>query len=72
MPLSDSESPTARAIVTEVHWHNFDESHGGEESVLQQVQRISYIIGGENLVKGIERKEMGDLGYFSHKKIVVL
>ena len=46
VPLTDSNSPIARAIVNEVHWHHFDVRHGGVESVLRLVQRIMYIVGG--------------------------
>ena len=56
VPLSDSDSPIARAIVSEIHWHQFDVSHSGVESVLRQVQRISFIIGGRNLVKKIKKE----------------
>ena len=55
VPLSDSDSPIARAITSEVHWYHSDVKHGGVESVLRQIQRTSYIIGGRNLVKGIKR-----------------
>ena len=54
VPLSDSKSPIARAIVTEIHWHHLDVSHGGVESILRQVQRTSFIIEGRNLVKSVK------------------
>ena len=53
VPLSDSRSPISRAIVNEIHWHHFDAKHKGVESVLRQVQRVCYIIGGRDLFKSI-------------------
>ena len=44
VPVTDGDSPIARAIVDEIHWHHIDVKHRGVE--LRQVQRNFYIIGG--------------------------
>ncbi len=51
VPVVDSFSPLAYSIVDEIHWYQFDCAHGGVESVLRQVQCISYLIGGRKLVE---------------------
>ena len=56
VPLTDNDSPIARAIVDEIHWHHDDVKHMGVESVLRQVQRNFYIIGGRELVKSFKRE----------------
>ena len=28
VPLADNRSPIARALINEIHWHNFDAKHG--------------------------------------------
>ena len=56
VPLTDSESPIARAIVDEIHWHHLDVMHGGVESVLRLVQCSCYILGGRQLVKKVKRE----------------
>ena len=55
VPVTDSVSPIAYAIVMETHWFDPDVSHGGVESVLRVSQNTAYIIGGRELVKGIKR-----------------
>ena len=55
VPMVDRLSPVAYAISDEVHWNSFDVRHGGIESVLREVQCISYLIGGRKLVKDIKR-----------------
>ena len=55
VPMTDSQSPIAYAIVMETHWYNPDVSHGGVESVLRLSQNTAYIIGGRELVKSIRR-----------------
>ena len=51
VPIIDSFSPLAYSIVDEIHWYQFDCAHGGVESVLRQVQCISYVIEGRKLVQ---------------------
>ena len=55
VPMVDKLSPVAYAISEEVHWYSFDVRHGGIESVLREVQSISYLIGDRKLVKDIKR-----------------
>ena len=55
VPIADALSPVAYAIVAETHWHSFDVSHGGVESVLRSAQQTAYIIGGRSLVKSIKK-----------------
>ena len=55
VPITDALSPVAYAIVAETHWHSFDVSHGGVESVLRGAQQTAYIIGGRSLVKSIKK-----------------
>jgi hypothetical protein len=55
VPMTDSLSPIAYAIVMETHWYNPDVSHGGVESVLRFSQNTAYILGGRELVKSIKK-----------------
>ena len=53
VPLTDSLSPVAYAIVSETHWHDPDVKHKGVESTLRYAQTNAYIIDGRSLVKSI-------------------
>jgi hypothetical protein len=55
VPMVDHLSPIAYSIVNEVHWHNFDVKHCGVESILREVQRLVYVIGGRALVKNLKK-----------------
>ena len=55
VPITDSYSPIAYAIVSETHWYDPDVKHLGVESTLRYAQNIVYILGGRNLVKGIQK-----------------
>ena len=55
VPMVDKMSPVAYAISDEIHWYDFDVRHGGIESVLREIQCISYLIGGRKLVKDLKR-----------------
>ena len=55
VPIVDSLSPVAYAIVSETHWHHPDVNHGGVESVLRFSQMTAYILGGRELVKGMKK-----------------
>ena len=55
-PGNDGDSPIARAIIDEIHWHHIDVKHKRVESVLRQVQRNFYIVGGRELVKAFRRE----------------
>jgi hypothetical protein len=51
VPIVDALSPLAYSIADEIHWYNFDVSHGGLESALRETNRVAYIIGGRELLK---------------------
>ena len=55
VPMVDSLSPIAYAIVNEVHWYHEDVNHRGVESILREVQSLMYVIGGRGLVKNIKK-----------------
>ena len=55
VPLVDSLSPIAYAISNEVHWHHPDVKHGGVESMLREVQRFMYVVGGRPLIKNLKK-----------------
>ena len=55
VPVTDSHSPLAYAIVSETHWYHPDVSHGGIESVLRCAQTTAYIIWGRSLVKLVKK-----------------
>ena len=55
VPIVDSLSPVAYAIVSETHWHHPDVNHGGVESVLRFSQMTAYILGGRELVKTMKK-----------------
>ena len=55
VPVTDSVSPIAYAIVMDTHMFDPDVSHGGVESVLRVSQNTAYIIGGRELVKSIKK-----------------
>ena len=50
VPVIDKYSPLAYAIVNEIHWHNPDVLHSGNETVWRQVLKISFIFEGKPLV----------------------
>ena len=52
VPLTDSLSPVAYAIVSETHWNDPGVKHKGVESTLRYAQTNAYIIG-RSLVKSI-------------------
>ena len=55
VPMTDSHSPIAYAIVNETHWYHPDVSHKGVESVLRNAQYVAHIIGGRDLVKAMRK-----------------
>ena len=55
VPMTDSYSPLAYALVLETHWHDPDVKHSGVESTLRYAQNTAYIIGGRALVKKIRK-----------------
>ena len=56
VPLVDKSSPVAYALVNEIHWHNYDAKHSGNETILRYVNTIAHVIGGKSLVRQF-RKE---------------
>ena len=56
VPILDYHSPAARAVIDEVHWYHLDVKHSRVESLMRQVQLISYVIGGRHLVKSIKQE----------------
>ena len=55
VPMTDSHSPIAYAIVAETHWYDPDVRHFGVETTLRFAQNIAYILGGRDLVKAIQK-----------------
>ena len=55
VPVTDSKSPIAYAIVSEIHWYDPNVNHGGVESILRYSQQTAYIIGGRDLVKRLRK-----------------
>ena len=55
VPMTDSHSPIAYAIVNETHWFHPDVNHKGIESVLRNAQHVAHIIGGRELVKAVRK-----------------
>ena len=53
--LSDSMSPIAHTVVNETHWYHPDLKHTGVESVLRYANRVTYILGGRQLAKGVRK-----------------
>ena len=51
VPVVDCMSPVAHSIASEVHWHDIDACHSGVETLLRYTNKVSYIIGGRELVK---------------------
>ena len=55
VPMVDTLSPIAYAIINEIHWHHNDVNHGCVESILREVQCVVHVIGGRALVKNIKK-----------------
>ena len=55
VPLVDSHSPIAYAIVLETHWYDPDVFHSGVESTLRYAQKTAHIIGGRDLIKKVRK-----------------
>ena len=68
VPLLDKASPISYAIVNDVHWHNYDAKHAGNETVMRYVQLIAYIIEGRSLIKQV-KKDCPRCRYI-HKKAI--
>ena len=68
VPLTDSLSPIAYAIVSETHWYDPDINHEGVESTLRYAQNTAHIIGGRDLVKMIKRHVL-NVEYFIKREL---
>ena len=68
VPLVDKNSPLAYALVNEIHWHNDEARHSGNETVSRQVQKVAHIIDGRGIVKQF-RKECARCRYLLKKAI---
>ena len=55
VPMTDSLSPIAYAIMSETHWYDPDINHEGVESTLRYAQKTAHIIGGRDLAKMIRK-----------------
>ena len=55
VPLVDCHSPIAYSSMNEVHWFDKIAKHSGIETVLRQVLRFVYVIGGRDLAKRIRK-----------------
>ena len=51
VPLVEKNSPLAYAIINEVHWHDPDACHSGNETVLRHVLKVAFVMEGRSLVK---------------------
>ena len=51
VPMVDKDSPLAYALINEVHWHDPDAQHSGNETVMRHLLKICYVIEGSKLVK---------------------
>ena len=51
VPLIDSSSPFAYAVVNEVHWYHPVAMHSGNETVWRYVLKYAYLIGGKEVVR---------------------
>ena len=55
VPITDSHSPVAYAIMSDTHWNDPDVSHKGVETTLRYAQKSAYILGGRDLAKRIKK-----------------
>ena len=53
VPLSDSMSPIAHAVMNETYWYHPDVKHTGVESVLRYANWVTNILGGRQLAKDV-------------------
>ncbi len=51
VPIVDKYSPLAYALINEVHWHDPDARHSGNETVMRYLLKVAYIIEGTPLVE---------------------
>ena len=70
VPLVAQQSPLAYAIINEVHWHDPDAQHSGNETVLRHLLKICYVIEGSPLIK-LFRKNCPRCRFLHKKKIEI-
>ena len=70
VPMVDKCSPLAYAMINEVHWHDPDAQHSGNETVMRHLLKICYVIEGSSLVQ-LFRKNCPRCRYLHKKKIEV-
>ena len=70
VPLVDKNSPLAYALINEVHWHDPDAQHSGNETVMRHLLKICYILEGSSLVQ-LFRKNCPRCRYLQKKNIEV-
>ena len=54
VPIVDVMSPLAYSLTDEIHWYHPDVMHSGVESILREINRMAFIIGGRGLVKSMK------------------
>ena len=70
VPMVDKYSPLAYALINEVHWHDPDARHSGNETVLRHLLKICFVTEGSSLVQ-LFRKNCPRCRYLHKKKIEV-
>ena len=55
VPITDSHSPVAYAIMSDTHWNDPDVRHKGVETTLRYAQKTAYILGGRDLAKRFKK-----------------
>ena len=70
VPLIEKFSPLAYAIVNEIHWHNDDAKHAGNETIMRYAQLIAHIFEARSLVKQY-KKDCPRYRYLNKKAIDV-
>ena len=71
VPVIDKHSPLAYALINEVHWHDPDAQHSGNETVMRHLLKICYIFEGSRLID-LFRKNCPRCRYLHEKKIEVV
>ena len=70
VPVVDKHSLLAYALINEVHWHDPDAQHSGNETVMRHLLKICYIIEGSSLVQ-LFRKNCPRCRFLHKKRIEV-
>ena len=55
VPIVDSGSPLALAIVNDIHWYDKTARHSGVETTMRTVMSVAHILQARNLVKRFRR-----------------